>query len=515
MKQSGFFYAGRYFLLPSDCADFDTFRQTHLNEQPFPVTELLEKKCLAPYFVLEHAKQKTIRLKHTAEVFPCEVETMSMQEYNLRLRRVIPEHCKDCPNFGGIDETDASLDGHHEEITLNNICFIRPQAETDANCYLPVNAWIKNFVSAFPHLGLKEKIDSGNLKDAEQVFADALAEYAFDCIPPLWLSRSDTGKYRLICTTYTNTADRLMIEYLCDELKKSHQKDWNFFHYIPQGVWVPEAKEPLGFRYEQLENIHPSAVLTVFCEPESESAAYLWLAGLCGEDLLLNAFQTIRIETVPPSGELLPPQELPKIVEKLCKKIPKRKRLVPAVNILFCCPEPPEGTAPENEEAFFYANGRFCSTRCFEYQWRFVEPIQDGKKPENIRDNGLTVGLHFLPIAQISFSPLPISSLNQLGNSPEYERLIKRVSGLFEFLSKKGVVKVFSQSFDTKSFDVFLLVTNLTEFLYSLHRFAPLFAECPAELFLYTDTGTDGGHYRLNFDMELLETEESLFSRLQ
>ena len=58
--------------------------------------------------------------------------------------------------------------------------------------------------------------------------------------------------------------------------------------------------------------------------------------------------------------------------------------------------------------------------------------------------------------------------------------------------------------------EVFGVVLNMTELLYMLRRYAPLFARYPAELMLYTASGRNGGRYRLGYEMTLLETEETM-----
>ena len=64
-------------------------------------------------------------------VYPAQVVLFSRKEYNDKLREIVKKHCGGCPNFSSVDETDESLEGHHEEISLDDVCFVREASENE------------------------------------------------------------------------------------------------------------------------------------------------------------------------------------------------------------------------------------------------------------------------------------------------------------------------------------------------------------------------------------------------
>ncbi|MGN0778421.1 MAG: DUF2695 domain-containing protein [Aristaeellaceae bacterium] len=79
--------------------------------------------CLAPYFIADyqHAPEDIV-LEYPRAVYPAQVELLTQQEYNDRLRAQVMAHCNGCRGFGGLNEHDSSLSGHFDEITLNGFC---------------------------------------------------------------------------------------------------------------------------------------------------------------------------------------------------------------------------------------------------------------------------------------------------------------------------------------------------------------------------------------------------------
>ena len=79
--------------------------------------------CLAPYFIADYQDMpEDIVLEHPAAVCPAQVELLTQQAYNDRLRAQVMAHCTGCRGFGGLNEHDSSLSGHFDEITLDGFC---------------------------------------------------------------------------------------------------------------------------------------------------------------------------------------------------------------------------------------------------------------------------------------------------------------------------------------------------------------------------------------------------------
>ncbi len=134
------FYQDSYALLPEGFLTFEAF-MADLRSRPSPVTypmipllennrircgEKLRGRCMAPCFLSGVNETPFPVTIHDPEaVYPVEVERMPMDAYNARLREVILRHCPGCDGYTPIDGADESLDGHHDEISLNGVCFYR------------------------------------------------------------------------------------------------------------------------------------------------------------------------------------------------------------------------------------------------------------------------------------------------------------------------------------------------------------------------------------------------------
>ena len=193
--EKAFFYQNEYYLLPEDCTDTESLLWRHGDGKPFTVTMLCERKCMAPYFTSKAKKTVKLKLGRESVLYPCEVEILTQKEYNARLRVLVREKCEGCPNFGSLDETDASLEGHHEEISLDGVCFYRAAAESDDPDFFFVNTWILQTVKRFGELELEAMIDRGEYEAAEEKLSLLIAETAYHPVPPIWLLKdAKTGK---------------------------------------------------------------------------------------------------------------------------------------------------------------------------------------------------------------------------------------------------------------------------------------------------------------------------------
>lgn len=523
MKKQAFFYKNHYYLLPDDMANTDALIAAYAGKPAFSVTELTEKKCMAPYFVITHTKEKMLKLPKNPLLFPCEVELLTMKEYNNRLRAIVPEACKGCPNFGSVDETDASLQGHHEEITLNRVCFWRNEveaveAEEEISDYGYFNQWMKSFVDQFDPEAYAALIDNGETEEAESRFYGELSYLVFECIPPVFFTHAPAGKYALYSTAFLEEQDALMMETLFVMLEKKHGKSWVFKNYIPKGFMVKEAKRPLGIRAEAVEGPVTYLSVDIFTEPEGETPAYLWLCGTFGETEYLTACINHHIYPVENQADLpediLPPEALGGILDSILKPIKRRKKDImnPPPHLLFGCTAELNEDTPDYEDQL-YRRGFFCSIRAGRLVNEFIMPLRQGQKPANVWEEESILAEMGLPIARFVFSPIPAERLTQL-HTPVMSRYMDTLTELFKVLSDKRLYKCFSQSTGDGCFENNGYVLNLTQFLYVIRKCAPIFDVCPGELYIYTKSHQCGGHYRLDFDMTLLHTEQELWDNL-
>lgn len=137
--QNAIFYRDQY-LLPEGFADWQSFSDA-LKAAEFPWTvraEILKENykvtswdyehgvSIAPYFITGYGGiLQDVTIESAAEVYPAQVELLTQDEYNRRLRELVCAYCPGCRNFGSVNEKDSSLSGHFDEISLNGVCFYR------------------------------------------------------------------------------------------------------------------------------------------------------------------------------------------------------------------------------------------------------------------------------------------------------------------------------------------------------------------------------------------------------
>ncbi|MBQ9748418.1 MAG: hypothetical protein IJV98_06505 [Clostridia bacterium] len=509
----GFFYRSRYFLLPEDCLDTEELTEKY-GGQTITVTELIENKCMAPHFIRKHAKKTEIALDERYVVYPCEVFMYTMKEYNARLREIIPPYCVGCPNFGGIDKTDASLDGHHEEISLERVCFNRAEAEREEETgwpYFHVDEWIDYFSWQFGTLGLEVMIDKGEHAMAAETFSVALSG-AVNCpVPPVWFRKQENGKYEMICTTFNEDHDGLIVERIVKTLREQYEDTWDFYNYIPKGTVLEDMTCPLGVKFLPADSDEPSLELTVYAKEGYADETYLWLCGLLGECEFQKFAPIFNMEEIADESELptdaVDAEELTDVFEELCMMIGEGELIAPAAHTVFLAPNV---EAEELSEEEMEATGRFHSFRSPYLFDRVVASLHVHGVPGNIWENCGTITALSLPIARIRFTDVPYDITADV--TEETIRFRESIDEFFYDLSDAGVFKLFAQTTGTGCAEQYGIVLNLTKLLYTLRYYAPVFGRYPAELEIYTETHKDGGRYKLGYDMTLLASEEELWT---
>ena len=134
------YYRDQYLVLPEEYPDFASFQQFLLKSElpvdvnmvilrenhKIPCWTVFKGESIAPYFLTGyHDDPSSIRFENTHEIYPVQVELMDQDTYNARLREVINGFCPGCKRFKPLTNRVQSLNGHHEEITLNGVCFYR------------------------------------------------------------------------------------------------------------------------------------------------------------------------------------------------------------------------------------------------------------------------------------------------------------------------------------------------------------------------------------------------------
>ncbi len=130
-----FFHNGNYYLLPEGYIDVAQLREA----APCTVAAVALKEhhwkqgyvnghSMAPYFISDYLKAPAeVTIRSGDDVFPAQVTLLTQREYNDRLRSLCQSYCPGCCLFGGVNEKDSSLRGHHDEITLDGLCLYRQE----------------------------------------------------------------------------------------------------------------------------------------------------------------------------------------------------------------------------------------------------------------------------------------------------------------------------------------------------------------------------------------------------
>lgn len=521
--ESAFLYNGKYYLLPPDCGSVEQLRERHGDGKPFAVTELVEKKCIAPYFVREHAKARKLRLKAGEPVFPCQVECMSMAQYNLRLRQIIPGHCAGCPGFGALTEKDSSLIGHHEEISLDDVCIARLCRTSQCpEEYAPMSKWMGRTVKEFGKLGLEEIIDRGDLDIAGAEFAGMVEQTCLEPMPTVYCVRREDGKYGLYCSSVLEETNGLLLEILMMRLQKKYRKTWDFFNYIPRGFYPPEACRPVGLDVVVVEELAtpPCLSLTVYGPPDSTMGQYLWLCGLVGEDRLNQGCIDIHFcsDLEAEGKSLLPAEALPEILEQVLSiqglqnegdcAYPSRRVIFSEVDSA----EQPDTEDPVVMEQFFAAHTVVTVSRSAALYGLVHVPLADGRQVGSIWEEYDMAGLQSLPVVQFAFEGGLSTPLKP--SAGELEERMAPINGLLRNLETDGLAVRAVMTYDFNRTVVTALVLDLNEFLTRVRYLSPMFAETPGVMTILTKSGTNGGRFRLGWKLEQLATEQQVRAAL-
>ena len=537
MKIKAFLYDSEYYELPSG---FDTargFHDTFADKAPVTVKWLREKKCMAPYFIAENVKNKKLTVSADKPAFDCEAELLSFDEYNQRLMEIIPGHCADCEGFtprGENESLKSFLSGHHEEITLDDVCFLK-HSQNDYDFDFPAfDIYVKRAVNRFKRLGLEQLIDENNTEKAAKKYLKMIwNECGFPRFP-VWFDKTDGGKYRLVSTTYSCDADALVYEELTDALNEQYKDTWEFYNYIPKGYFTPDADPDFKLYYKKDEKSDKHVIVNVEINvdydgeyPFDRNMNYLY--GKCGENkfravvsqVMINAYETPGFTDTDSGFTEIGHDEFAAVTDRLCKGLKKEELKNPPLCEKMELLGSRDGQAEKTEE-FVKEHLRLCSYRSVDLTGVLAWRVMDGLVPLDFRSNYsgnrcYVIANCNIPCARLSLDLGGIPS-GTLFEHPELLTVAQNnIQCLNDALKKSKSAKPFFQCFDPelKKLDVWLVVLHYPTFMYSIRRLAPLFNEYPGFVEIYTASGESGGRYELGFKMKKLKDEPEMLSELE
>ncbi len=474
---NAFFYEGEYYLLPPDCGTVEELLARHGDGKKFDVPLLREKESVAPYFLAENIKEKSLRI-NPDQVYPAQVEVMPEQEYRRRLLQ------------------DSALRQYHNQYIHHKHRSARSVQKSPGED-LPVNRWIKTFVKTFGSLGLEEAIDRGDADQAEQLFANSLKDMVTTVFPSFYMGK-EQEKYCLYFLACASEETALFYFHLACRLAEKYHKTWRILNYIPQGFYAPQAKRPQGVVFDWEFGVQPCIHLTIYAPEEEQLPAYLWLCGLVGEDALRNVCGDYTFVSPDSRSQIQPPESLAPAVKQIAAREPAL--LVPPVRMV---------AIPSRKNGLY----GLATIRLPGVFNEFICPLAAGKLPQDIWHTSSLLQDLPLPVARLVVhgkGDFDLVNSVATGKEPCTE-MVRRT--LMEELA--NVILPIAQTIAEDTVEVWSLVLNREKLLDKLHRFAPAFQRYPGKLWLYTANRTAGGCYQLDYAMTRQMPEPVLWDNLE
>lgn len=307
-----FFYEYKYYLLPEECESVEDLKR----QQVWEVKRLKEELCMAPDFVYERIEAELLTIEEPSHVFPAEVNLYESAEYDKILRAQVKCVCPKCERYS--DDGDDSLDGHHREISLDGVCYLR-ETEEDAWSFEVCSQVLWHRVAQNTDK-LLTYIEKGRQDKMEEFFEGELTKFFLPNAvyggydengPCLAFYANDYAQFPGI---------RLILKMLADVANADDSpmksKGWTVYPYLPKGV------APISKNLDYIKN-PPRIFMTMdeesgsvdirFYEPKMQkakekeavqisAAAYRYLCFCVGEDLLLNACNSYGVVGELPEG---------------------------------------------------------------------------------------------------------------------------------------------------------------------------------------------------------------------
>ena len=113
-----FFYDYRYYLFPDGMTPEELKAAGKVR-----VKHLREERCMAPDFIYESIVEETLKIEVPERVFEVEVNLYTGAEYDAILKKHVDRVCPGCERYE--DDGTDNLDGHHEEMSLDGVCYLR------------------------------------------------------------------------------------------------------------------------------------------------------------------------------------------------------------------------------------------------------------------------------------------------------------------------------------------------------------------------------------------------------
>ena len=366
-----FFYEYKYYLLPEECESVEDLKK----QTTWEVKRLKEELCMAPDFVYESMETELLTIEEPSRVFPAEANLYERAEYDEILRKQVDCVCPGCMRY--TDDGDPSLDGHHREISLDGVCYLRETEEEPwsfAFCAEVLWSKISNRTET-----LLKYIEKGKQDKIQKILAGELEQFFLP--NTVYGSYDENGP---CLAFYANDYDRfpgirLILKLLADvaneEGSPMKEAGWTVYPYLPKGM-APVCKDPdyakNAPRLFMNVDEETDEVNVRFYEPKIKTAkeeeagvisaaAHQYICSCVGEDVLLGGCSTYQIVgDIPEDMWEVTPEELEAALLKSAAKV---EGMVPTFPALMFMGEYDE----EPEMLPFKQNLQFAMTVCPEF----------------------------------------------------------------------------------------------------------------------------------------------------
>ncbi len=320
-----FFYEYKYYVLPDECENTEDLKK----QKVWEVKRLKEELCMAPDFVYESMETELLTIEDPSRVFPARANLYESAEYDAILKKQVECVCAKCENY--MDNGDESLNGHHREISLDGVCYLRETAEEPWSfAFCAEVLWGR---IARKTENLLEYIEKRKQDKIQKTVAEELGKFFLpntvyggydDKGPCLAFHANDYAQFPGIGLIL-----KMLADVANEENSPMRSVGWTVYPYLPKGMAPLSSKTDYAKKSPRIfiSSDEETGVTDIrFYEPRINRAkekemlalsedAYRYLCFCVGEDVLLNTCGSYRlVGEIPEDMQETMPEKLEEIL---------------------------------------------------------------------------------------------------------------------------------------------------------------------------------------------------------
>lgn len=294
-RVKAFFYDYRYYAFPDDCMTLEEIK----SKSNVSCRRLKEEGCMAPDFVFESIAEETLEIEFPERVFEVSVTLRTQAEYDEILKEQVGRVCPGCERF----EDDGDLDGHHREISLDGLCYIREDEDEPWDFATCVDYFWYRISQQLDEMA--KLIDAGDQRKLNKLFHKELSHFfpeteVYGCVRE--------GRYCLMFAPDYNFIPviRTMIAYLAEvasrEESEMSKAGWEVVPFRIKGVYRHRGKSLHAAKVRLVDTDNPNRygmeVLTAETDPKKIEKQlqklYDYLCERLGENVVYSAIADLK-----------------------------------------------------------------------------------------------------------------------------------------------------------------------------------------------------------------------------